>query len=106
MRLQDAAQAEVLIRALCVLRDKMIGQVNWLEKYGSPLDAAALRRDINEAQAHITGLQHRYYLGRAVQASQPVRRPGKTFRAAPTLLRGAVRSPAATAAREATCGRS
>jgi hypothetical protein len=69
---RDAAQAAVLVRALCDLRDKMIGQVVWLEKHGSPLEATALRRDINEAQAHIIGLQRRY-LGRAVQASQPVR---------------------------------
>jgi hypothetical protein len=32
-----------------------------------------LRRDINEAQGHITRLQRRY-LGGAVQASQPLRR--------------------------------
>ena len=69
---RDAAQAEMLVRALCDLRDKMIGQVNWLERHGSALDAAALRRDINEAQAHIIGLQRRY-LGRGVRAFQPVR---------------------------------
>jgi hypothetical protein len=69
---RDAAQAEALIRALCDLRAKMINQVNWLEKHGSPLDAAGLRRDINEAQAHITRLQRRY-LGGDVQASQPIR---------------------------------
>jgi hypothetical protein len=69
---RDAAQAEVLIRALCDLRAKMINQVTWLEKHGSPLDAAGLPRDINEAQAHITRLQRRY-LGGAPQASQPVR---------------------------------
>ena len=53
---RDAAQAEVLIRALCDVRDNMLGQVSWLEKHDSPLDAVALRRDINEAQAHIVGL--------------------------------------------------
>jgi hypothetical protein len=69
---RDAAQAEALVRALCALRDTMIGQVNWLERHGSPLDATALRRDINEAQAHIIGLQRRYS-DRGVRAVQPVR---------------------------------
>jgi hypothetical protein len=69
---RDAAQAEALVRALCDLQDKMIGQVNWLERHGSPLDATALRRDINQAQAHIIGLQRRYS-GRGVRAYQPVR---------------------------------
>jgi len=70
---RDVAQAEALVRALCDLRDKMIGQVNWLERHGCQLEATALRRDINEAQAHIVGLQRRY-LGKGVQAFQPVRR--------------------------------
>lgn len=69
---RDTAQAEVLVRALCDLRDKMISQMTWLEKHDARLDAAALRRDINEAQAHITGLQRRY-LGGDVRASQPTR---------------------------------
>jgi hypothetical protein len=69
---RDAAQAEALVRALCDLRDKMIGQVNWLERHGSPLDATALRRDINEAQAHIIRLQRRYSDSGA-RAFQPVR---------------------------------
>ncbi|MFZ1161678.1 hypothetical protein [Mycobacterium sp.] len=56
---RDAAQAEVLIQALCDLRDKMA----WLEKHDSQLDAAALRRDNNEAQAHIAQLQRRYLGG-------------------------------------------
>jgi hypothetical protein len=59
---RDAAQAEILIGALCELRGRMISQVTRLEKHGSRLDAAALRRDVNEAQAHITRL-HRRYLG-------------------------------------------
>jgi hypothetical protein len=50
----------------------MIRQITWLEKHDRQLDAAALRRDVNEAQAHITRL-HRRYLGGDVQASQPVR---------------------------------
>jgi hypothetical protein len=69
---RDAAQAEALVRALCDLRGEMIGQVNWLEKCNFQLDAAALRRDINEAQAHITRLQRRYS-GRWVRAFQPIR---------------------------------
>ena len=56
---RDAAQAKLLIQALCDLRNKMISQMRWLEKHDSQLDAAALRRDINEAQAHIVHLQRR-----------------------------------------------
>jgi hypothetical protein len=70
---RDAAQAAQLIRALCEVREKMISQMTWLEKHDRQLDAAALRRDVHEAQAHIVGLQRRY-LGRDVQASQPVRK--------------------------------
>jgi hypothetical protein len=69
---RDSAQAAQLIRALCEVRDKMISRMTWLEKHDRQLDAAALRRDVNEAQAHITRL-HRRYLGGDVQASQPVR---------------------------------
>ena len=69
---RDAAQAAQLIRALCEVRDKMISQITWLEKHDRQLYAAALRRDVNEAQAHITRLQRRY-LGGDVQAPQPVR---------------------------------
>ena len=71
---RDAAQAVVLIRALSDVRDKMISRMTRLEKHGAQLDAAALRRDIDEAQTHITRLQRRY-LGGDVQASQPVRQP-------------------------------
>jgi hypothetical protein len=67
---RDAAQAAQLIRALCDLRNKMISQLNWLEKHDARLDATALRRDINEAHTHINRLQHRY-LG----ASAPQRVP-------------------------------
>lgn len=70
----DAAQAEVLIGALSDVRDKAIGQMNWLEKHDSPLDAAALRRDINEAQAHIARLQRRYLGGETASPQQPVSR--------------------------------
>lgn len=69
---RDAAQAAQLIRALSELRDQMIDRMTWLEKHDRPSGAAALRRDVNEAQAHITHL-HRHYLGRDIQASQPVR---------------------------------
>jgi hypothetical protein len=65
---RDAAQAAVLIRALSDVRDKMISRMTWLEKHGAQLDAAALRRDLDEAQTHITRLQRRY-LGGDVQAS-------------------------------------
>jgi hypothetical protein len=72
---QDAAQAEVLVRALCDLRDKMIGQMSVLEKHGSSLEAAGLRRDINEAQSHITRLRHRYLGGEPLMVGRvrPVR---------------------------------
>lgn len=73
---RDAAQAAQLIRALCDLRNKMISQVNWLEKHDAQLHARALRRDIDEAQTHITRLQRRY-LGGDVQVSQPVRQAAK-----------------------------
>ena len=69
---RDAAQAAQLIRALCEVRDKMINRMAWLEKHGAQLEAAALRRDIHEAHAHITRLQRRY-LGGNVQAAQPAR---------------------------------
>jgi hypothetical protein len=69
---RDAAQAAELIRALRELRDKMIDRMTWLEKHDRQKDAARLRRDVNDAQAHITHL-HRHYLGRDIQAPQPVR---------------------------------
>lgn len=64
MNKREAAQAEVLIRALGELRDNMIAQM----ACHAELDAA-LRREINEAQAHITRLQRRY-LGGETAASQ------------------------------------
>jgi hypothetical protein len=69
---RDAAQAAVLIRALSDVRDKMISRMTWLERHGAQSEAAALRRDVNEAQAHVIGLQRRY-LGGDVQAAQPAR---------------------------------
>ena len=69
---RDAAQAAVLIRALSELRDKMIDRMTWLEKHDRQSDAAALRRDVDQAQAHITHL-HSHYLGRDIQAPQSAR---------------------------------
>jgi hypothetical protein len=71
---RDAAQAAVLIRALSDVRDELISRMTWLERRGARLDAAALRPDINEAQAHFTRLQRRC-LGGDVQSSQPFPRP-------------------------------
>lgn len=69
----DAAQAEALIRALTELRDKTITQVAWLERHGSQLDAVALRREVNEAQANIIRRQRRY-LGGEPTAPQRIQR--------------------------------
>jgi hypothetical protein len=69
---RDAAQAAVLIRALSDVGDEMISRMTRLERHGAQSEAAALRRDVNDAQAHITRL-HRRCLGGDVQASQPVR---------------------------------
>ena len=72
---RDAAQADELIRALCGVRHEMIRQLRCLQD--SHLAAAELRRDIDEAQAHVTRLQRRY-LGAhasAPQRAQQVRRP-------------------------------
>lgn len=60
---RDAAQAVELIRALCDALDEMTRQLSWLERRGAQLDAAALRRDINEAQTDIDRLQRRYLRG-------------------------------------------
>jgi hypothetical protein len=70
---RDAAQADQLIRALCGVRDETIRQLSWLEQQGSHLEAAALRRDINEAQAHITRLHRRYLGGKPVARAQLAR---------------------------------
>jgi len=63
---RDAAQAVVLIRTLSDVRHKMISQMTWLERHGAQLEAAALQQDINEAEAHIAGLQRRYGLSASV----------------------------------------
>jgi hypothetical protein len=57
---QDAAQALILVRALRELLEKMTRQLSWVEHHGSQLEAAALRRDINEALTHINRLRSRY----------------------------------------------
>ena len=79
---RDAVQAVVLIQALSDVRDELISRMTWLERRGARLDAAALRRDVNEAQAHITHLQRRY-LGGDVQAS-----PTRSARLARPAKRG------------------
>jgi hypothetical protein len=66
----EAAQAVVLIRALCDLREKMLGQLSWLEDV-SRREAAALRRDIKQAEAHITRLQRQYLGAEPAQTRQP-----------------------------------
>jgi hypothetical protein len=65
-----ATQAVELIRALRYQLDKMTAQLAWIERQGVTarksracamrLEAAALRRDIKQAQALIDQLQRRY----------------------------------------------
>jgi hypothetical protein len=69
---RDAAQAYQLIRAVCHERDKMTRQLSWVEKHASRREAAALRRDLDEAQIHINRLQRRY-LGQDGRTSVPQR---------------------------------
>ena len=78
MNSREAVQAEVLIRALGELRDNMIAQM----ACHAELDAA-LRRDINEAQAHITRLQRRY-LGGETAASQRAKSGNRIGRIGPS----------------------
>lgn len=59
----DAAQAVELVRALCEVVDEMTRRLTWQEDRGARPEAAALRRDIDEAQAHINRLQRRYLRG-------------------------------------------
>jgi hypothetical protein len=56
----DAAQAVALVRALCDLLGDMNRRLVRLEHHGSRLEAAALRRDIHEAQTHINRLERKY----------------------------------------------
>jgi hypothetical protein len=69
----EAAQAVELIRALCDQLQKMTAKLAWVERpsltpwnsqaAAMRLEAAALRRDIPEAQSHIDRLQRRYLSG-------------------------------------------
>ncbi|WP_428340295.1 hypothetical protein [Mycobacterium sp.] len=67
---RDFAQAEALIHALNNVRAEMVSRMTRLEKHNAQRGAAALRRDINEAEAHISRLQSRY-LGREIPAPAP-----------------------------------
>jgi hypothetical protein len=64
---RNAAQAVVLVRALRDLLDEMTRRLVWLEHHGSRLEAAALQRDIHEAQAHINRLQRKYLSGESTK---------------------------------------
>jgi hypothetical protein len=77
----EVAQAVELVRALCDQPHQMTRQLAWVEsrdvtttgrESALGLEAAALRRDIAEAQMHIDRLQRRYLSGD--QRTQP-RRP-------------------------------
>jgi hypothetical protein len=67
----DSAQAAELIRALRDQLREMTHHLAWVESLDVPgpnghalrLEAAALRRDIAEAQSHIDRLQRRYLSG-------------------------------------------
>ncbi len=71
MHESDAAQAAQLVRALRDQLREMTAQLAWADSRDVPgphgqatrLDAAALRRDIAEAQLHIERLVRRYLLG-------------------------------------------
>jgi len=68
---RDAAQAMELVRALCDQLREMTHHLAWVDGRYAPganghamrLEAAALRRDIAEAQRHIDRLQRRYLNG-------------------------------------------
>ena len=67
----DDAQAVLLIRTLCDLLHSMTQRLAWLESREATgswartlrLEAATLRRDINEARCHIDRLERRYLKG-------------------------------------------
>ena len=67
----DDAQAVLLIRTLCDLLHTMTQRLAWLESREATgswartirLEAATLRRDINEARCHIDRLERRYLRG-------------------------------------------
>lgn len=62
-----AAQAEVLIRALLAQRSKSLHQLERLEGVGSKREVAALRRDVSEAETHLSNL-HRLVLSERERA--------------------------------------
>lgn len=79
-----AAQAAEFIRALRVQLREMTGRLTWIERQGVTgqssreirLKAAALRREIQEAQILIDRLQRRYLYGdERKQQRPPGRRP-------------------------------
>lgn len=74
---RDTAQAEALIRALSNVQAEMASRVTRLDTHTARREAAALRRDINEAQAHISRLQSRYPGAHDLQPSPP---PGRQRR--------------------------
>jgi hypothetical protein len=82
----DAAQAEELVRALTDAIHQATHQLAWLETrddshaQGIRLEAAALRRDIYEAQRHIDRLERRYLNAGHETARTPIRAV-PTFRA-------------------------
>jgi hypothetical protein len=80
----QAAEAVEFIRALQVQLRKMTNRLAWVERQGVTdrssremrLEAATLRRDIQEAQFLIDRLQRRYLSGdKRTQQRRPVRPP-------------------------------
>jgi hypothetical protein len=79
MQESDPAQAVQLVRALRDQLREMTAQLAWADSRNVPgphghatrLDAAALRRDIAEAQMHIDRLQRRYLIGDEPSRQRP-----------------------------------
>ena len=87
----DAAQAVELIRALCDQLREMTHHLAWVDSRdvtttsqagAKRLEAAALRRDIAEAQMHIDRLQHRYFSGDTHAQQGPAAGPPRAMRTA------------------------
>ena len=86
MDAHDAAQALELVRALRDQIHEMTNHLTWLERESAEgptsraaairLEAARLRRDIDEAQMYISRLQRRY-LNVNGRGSRPVRRQAR-----------------------------
>ncbi|MGO9153667.1 hypothetical protein [Mycobacterium sp.] len=81
MQDRDPAQAVELVRALCDQLREMIHHLAWVEgdvlgpnSHAMRLQAAALRRDIAEAQMHVDRLQRRYLIGSDRSQERPARR--------------------------------